>query len=195
MAPDARPAAPPVPARGAAEGAGLGAAGWALLGLGALLRVARALANRSLWGDEGSLAINLVERSFAGLAAPLSHAQAAPPGFLWLVEATTLGFGDGELALRAVPLAASLASLPLFAWLARALLGRRDALLALALFAVSEPLVFYASELKPYASDVLVALAIAALALRVLRLGPSPGRLAALAAAGLVGPWLSLPAV
>jgi len=198
MAPAARPTDRPAAPAGAGPAPGasaLGPPGWALLGLGALLRIARALANRSLWGDEGFLAINLVERSFAGLAEPLAHAQAAPPGFLWIEKAVTLGLGEGELALRLVPLVASLASLPLFAWLARALLGRRDALIALALFAISEPLVFYASELKPYASDVLVALAIAALALGVLRHGASPRRLAALAVAGLLGPWLSLPAV
>jgi 4-amino-4-deoxy-L-arabinose transferase-like glycosyltransferase len=170
-------------------------AGWGLVALGALLRIARALANRSLWGDEGSLAINVVLRSFAGLAGPLAHDQAAPLGFLWLEKAATLAFGESETALRLVPLLASLASLPLFRRLAREILGPRDALVALALFAISEPLVFYASEAKPYASDVLVALAIAWATLRVLRAGPSPGRLAALAAAGLAGPWLSLPAV
>jgi len=200
MPPDARriarsaAAAPPGP--GAVPRAAIPRAiGWGLLALGALLRIARYLANRSLWGDEGSLAINLVERSFAELAGPLALGQVAPLGFLWLEKVATLAFGEGEPALRLLPLVASLSSLPLFAHLAREILGPRDALVALALFAISEPLVFYASELKPYASDVLVALAIAALALGVLRRGPEPRRLVALAAAGLAAPWLSLPAI
>ena len=201
MSPDARRMAPHAAAvtrRGEERGpepAHPIAIGRGLVALGALLRIARWFANRSLWGDEGSLAINVVERSFAGLAGPLAHGQAAPIGFLWLEKAATLAFGESEPALRLVPLLASLASLPLFLRLAREILGPRDALFALALFAISEPLVFYASEVKPYASDVLVCLAITGLALRALRRGPSPARLAALAAAGLVGPWLSLPAV
>jgi hypothetical protein len=173
----------------------LALAAWGIVAAGAAARVARYLANRSLWGDEGSLAINLVERSAVGLATPLAHAQAAPLGFLWLEKAASLAFGESEYALRLVPLLAGLAALPLFHCVARALLPPRDALVALALFAVSEPLVFYASEVKPYSSDVLVALAIAWPALALIGRGPSRARLAALGAAGALGPWLSLPAV
>jgi hypothetical protein len=168
--------------------------GLGLVACGAAARIVRWLANRSLWGDEGFLAINLVERSPAELAAPLAHAQAAPIGFLWLEKAALAAFGEGELALRLLPLLASLAAFPLFHRVARELLAPRDALLALALFAVSEPLVFYASELKPYATDVLVCLLVVWPALRVIRLGASARRLAALGAAGALAPWLSLPA-
>jgi hypothetical protein len=167
---------------------------WGLVACGAAARVGRWLANRSLWGDEGSLAINLVERSPAGLAAPLAHGQAAPIGFLWLEKAALLAFGEGEPALRLLPLLASLAALPLFHRVAREFLAPRDALVALALFAVSEPLVFYASEVKPYATDVLVCLLVVWPALRVVRLGASARRLAALGAAGALAPWFSLPA-
>src|SRR5262245_60434321 len=170
------------------------ALGWCLVACGAAARVWRWLADRSLWGDEGALAINLVERSPAALAAPLAHDQVAPIGFLWLEKAAALAFGESEYALRLLPLLASLAALPLFHRVARELLGRRDALLALALSAVSEPLVYYATELKPYSSDVLVGLLIAWPALLVVQRGASPRRLAALGAAGALGPWFSLPA-
>ncbi len=167
---------------------------WGLVACGAAARIGRWLANRSLWGDEGSLVINLVERSPAALAAPLAHGQTAPIGFLWLEKAVMLAFGEGELALRLLPLLASLAALPVFFRVAREVLGPRDALVALALFAVSEPLVFYASEVKPYATDVLVGLLVVWPALRVIRRGASAGRLGALGAAGALGPWFSLPA-
>jgi hypothetical protein len=172
----------------------LALAGWGFVVAGVAARIVRYLANRSLWGDEGSLAISLVERSAVELASPLAHAQAAPIGFLWLEKAAILAFGESEYALRLVPLAAALAALPLFHRVARALLAPREALLALALFASSEPLVFYASEAKPYSSDVLVALAIVGPALALIGRGPSRSRLAALGAAGAFGPWLSLPA-
>jgi hypothetical protein len=172
----------------------LALAGPGLVAAGAAARIWRWFANRSLWGDEGFLAINLLERSFAGLALPLAHGQAAPLGFLWLEKACALAFGEGERALRLVPLLASLAALPVFLRVARGLLAPRDALLALALFAISEPLVFYASETKPYASDVLVALLVAWPALLLVQRGTSRRRLAALGAAGALGPWFSLPA-
>src|SRR5881392_4485369 len=56
----------------------------ALIALGIVLRLARYLANRSLWLDEVLLARNILDRSFTGLLAPLDLNQAAPIGFLML---------------------------------------------------------------------------------------------------------------
>ncbi|MEZ4218083.1 MAG: hypothetical protein R3E88_16475 [Myxococcota bacterium] len=165
--------------------------------LGAVARVARYVDARSLWADEAALALNLWKRGALALAAPLDYGQAAPPGFLWLERALLVALGPGELVLRALPLAASLAAIPAFAALARRALAPRDARIALFLFATCEPLVFYASELKPYALDVLVGIALLALSLDALRARArgAPLPVARLAVAGAVAPWLSLPAV
>ncbi len=169
-------------------------AAYAVVALGAVLRLARYLANRSLWADEGSLAANLIGRSLAGLAAPLDLDQAAPLGFLVLEKAVTLLLGEGERALRLLPLLSGLAALVLFHGLLRELMERREALVATALFALSEPLIFYASEFKPYASDVLVALLVTRAGIGFVRHGASARRAAGLALAGAIGVWLSLPA-
>jgi len=162
-----------------------------LLGAGALLRLRQYAADRSLWHDEASLALNLVERGFAGLLEPLDYDQAAPPGFLWLVEAATRVFGTGESALRLVPLLFGLASLPLFDAVARGCLRPPGRLLALALFALSEPLVYYAAETKQYAGDVVFGLALLGLALRVAGEGADGRRLWSLGVLGGVAPWFS----
>jgi hypothetical protein len=59
--------------------------------------------------------------------------------------------------------------LPLLWLVARALLGRAGALVALAVAALSPQLVRYANEVKPYSSDACVTLVLLALALVVLR--------------------------
>jgi hypothetical protein len=171
------------------------AAAWAVIAVGALLRLARYAANRSLWADEGSLAVNLTGRSFLQLAAPLQLEQAAPIGYLWLEKAATLALGESEPALRLVPLLAGLGALPLFYGLVRDLMERREALIAIALFALSEPLIFYASECKPYAVDVFVTLVVTRAGLASVRKGASARGAAGLALAGTIGLWLSLPAV
>lgn len=129
-----------------------------LLAAGLLLRLRAYFSGRSLWLDEAMLVLNLLRRSFGGLMQPLDYQQGAPLGFLFLQKGLILLLGEGELVLRLVPLLAGCLALLLFARLAFQLLPIAGALTALALFAVSPTLVYYSSEAKQYALDVLLAL-------------------------------------
>jgi hypothetical protein len=172
----------------------LEAAALALVAVGVVARIVRYLVNRSLWRDEAALAVNLIDRSFGQFAAPLDYDQAAPLGFLWLEKVSLIAFGSGEYALRLLPLLAGLGAVFVFFKVARELLEPREALLALLLFSISEPLVFYASEVKQYSTDVLACLLIVWPAALIARRGATPQRLIALALLGVAGLWLSMPA-
>jgi hypothetical protein len=150
----------------------------------------------SLWADEANLALNIVERPLARLLGPLDYRQVAPPGWLLLEKLAVLIFGEGEHALRLIPLLGSLASLPL-AWCVarRALPPGLGPPLALGLVATGIPFIFYAAQAKPYSTDVAVALLLAALALAVRQDGPGQGRALRLGVAGAIAPWLSYPAM
>lgn len=130
----------------------------ALLGasvaFGCALRITQYVSNRSLWVDEASLALNILGRSFGRLLAPLAFNQAAPPGFLLAEKASTELLGSSEYALRLFPLLCGLAALPLFALVARRLLGPRSAVLATLLFACAGELTYYGAEVKQYSTDV-----------------------------------------
>jgi hypothetical protein len=170
----------------------------ALVVLGAAARFYNYAANRSLWVDEAAIAHNILHRSFGALAGSLDYAQVAPLGFLWLERAAVLLLGPSEYALRLVPLLASLAALALFAALARRVLPGPAAPFALALFAAASPLLYYSAEVKQYALDSLVAVAIPLLALAPrsrIEAGQPLAHRARLALAGALAPWLSQPAV
>ncbi|MBP7429862.1 MAG: glycosyltransferase family 39 protein [Candidatus Hydrogenedentes bacterium] len=166
---------------------------WLVLAAGAGIRVAQYLNGRSLWLDEVSVAVNIVRRSPAGLFEPLKNAV-APPLFAVLVKVFVLLFGPVELALRAVPLLASLASLLLLWKLAERLLPRGFAALALAFLAFAYPHVFYAQELKQYSTDVAMALLLV-----VVLAAPAPSfswrRSVGWGLLGAIAPWLSFPSV
>jgi len=166
----------------------------AIIVAGAALRVRLYLIDRSLWTDEAALARNILGRSFAGLARPLDWAQVAPAGFLWLEKLATVLAGPGELALRAVPLVAGIATLAMFAAVARRLLTPAVAAFALVIVAFSPPLLYFSAEVKPYALDAAVSTGIVWLALEAGR-APITARRTALALAGALAPWLSQPAV
>ena len=100
----------------------------------------------------------------------------APVGWLLAEKAAITVLGDGELALRLVPLLASLAALPLFAAVARRTLEPRAVVLSLALFALSPTVIFYAAQVKPYASDIAVALLLLGGVLDLDRRGADGGR-------------------
>jgi hypothetical protein len=168
-----------------------------LLAVAVFLRLVRALQNYPMWCDETMLAANLLGRDWTQLAVPLAYRQVCPLGFLALEWLTVRTFGFSELTLRLVPLVCALASVPLFHLLARRLLGAGTSatLLAVAIFAVSEPLIRYAAESKPYASDLLVSLVLLNVAIMWLRAPDRPVRLWAIAAMVPLALVISLPAV
>jgi hypothetical protein len=166
-----------------------------LLVSGIVLRIAPFAVNRSLWLDEAKLALNILERSPAQLFQPLDYDQAAPVGFLLLEKEAVNLLGEGERALRLVPLLAGLASLGLFYVVARRWLSPGETLLALALFALDTPLVYYASEVKQYSTDVFVALLLLFAAGRAIDHDAHPHARWLLVPAGVAGVWLSHPAI
>ena len=167
----------------------------ALLGALALgLRIAYYLIDPTSSVDEAQLSLNLISRSYSGLFDQLDFNQAAPPGFLLIQKLAFVSLGPSEYAFRAFLLLSSLVSLILFYVVARNLFDKKTGLLALILFTISEPLLFYAATNKPYSIDVAVALTLyAAMLYSEERLGARETIL--LAAAGALAVWLSYPAV
>lgn len=163
--------------------------GYALLLSGAVGRVMVYLRDYPLWLDEAKLALNVLERSGADLLAPLAYDQVAPWGFLLTVKGVTAVLGADELILRAVPLMSGIAALCLFACLVRQVLSQRGAGFAIAVFALVSPLLVQSSNLKPYSSDV--AIAVLLLWLTTTRTISNP----AVRFTGLIVPWISFPSV
>jgi len=168
---------------------------WTFLAVGLALRLVRYLLRFPLWEDEAMLAANFLDRGYRELLQPLHYCQVAPPLFLWgqLTVVKLLGFT--EWALRLVPFLCGAASLVLFRHVAGRLLSGVTLVLAVGIFAVSFPMTRYAAEAKPYGCDLLLALAMLALAVEWLRRPGQSRWLWALAA--VVGPAVgfSFPAM
>lgn len=134
----------------------------AIAAAGAVLRVAQYVSDRALWADEAYLALNLLNRSALELTQPLDFNQAAPPLFLLLEKLAIITAGASEYAVRFVPLVCGIASVGVFALLARRLLHPAAAPLALLLFTAADGLIYFSSELKPYSVDVFATVALLA---------------------------------
>jgi uncharacterized membrane protein len=167
-----------------------------LMLLGAALRLLRYGADRSLWLDEAYLANSVLIESCKDLVTqPLMHWQAAPAGFLLLQKLAVTLFGGSEYALRIVPLLAGLASIPLFCGIVRRCLAPTAQVLAMALFVLLDPLIYYSAEAKQYGLDVTIALAILLATLRVREKPREARRLVVLGTIGVLGIFCSHPAV
>jgi len=168
---------------------------FALLGLGALWRVARFAACPPLWGDEAFIAVNLLVRDYAGMLRTLEYYQIVPLGFLWAELVVVRTLGGSEWAVRLIPFLAGLASLGLFARFAARTVDRRAAVLAVGVFAASFYPVRHATEVKPYATDLLIGLAATTLAWSLRRYPADLKRWAGLAMIVGLGVWFSYPLI
>jgi uncharacterized membrane protein len=134
-----------------------------LLSLGLGLRSYHYLRDRAVWQDEAGLLLTVTARGFGDLfLGRLDYHQAAPPLYLCVLKCVSLLLGDSSYALRLPSFLASCGALLLFASVARRLLTARAVPWALLWFAVSEQLLWHASEAKAYSVDVLVAVIVLA---------------------------------
>jgi len=169
-----------------------------LMLLGALLRLRQYLTGRSLWADEAMLALNIVNRDFAGMLRPLDYDQGAPIGFLLVEKFFNSILGKNELALRLFPLLIGLTSLWLFYLLLKQITSVASGaglLTALALFAFNPRLIYYSSEVKQYILDVAVTILLLLIAAPVFNASPRKKDFAWLTLAGLIALWFSHPAL
>ena len=146
----------------------------------------------ALWLDEADLTREVLGRSFRDLLEPLDE-QSAPVGFLLLVKSAVELFNDSEIGLRLIPLIGAGFAVVFLAWAARKLLEPTDALLAVALFCVSWPVIGYAAEMKQYSMDAMTSALMIGLGAWMLLGTPTRLKFVVFALVGIVVQWLSLP--
>jgi hypothetical protein len=150
-----------------------------LVAVGLGLRSYHYLRDRAVWQDEAGLLLTVTSRGFGDLfLGRLDYHQAAPPLYACLLRAVSMVLGDDSLALRLPSFLASCAALLLFVRVARRQLPPPAVPWAVLLFAVSEQLLWHASEAKAYSIDVLAAVVVLAVPCYIGRRRPHlPGRL------------------
>lgn len=170
---------------------------WSILALllGVVVRLVQYLSNRSLWGDEVNVALNIVNRSYLELLKPLDHNQAAPPGFLWIEKTAVQLFGNSEYALRLFPFVAGIIALLAFYKLANTYASKFAVPIAITLFACLKYTVYYTTEVKQYSSDVMIALLLCLLLLPLRHKLLNLKQLVGLSLLGAVFIWISHPTV
>lgn len=163
---------------------------------GIILRASKYLPAFSMRGDELAVTLNLIQRSAIDLVVkPLDYEQAAPFGFILLIKALIAIFGQSEYVLRLVAFAAGCISLLLMQSLLTKITGRYGTLFALAAFAVSNYLIYYSAEIKPYSTDVLLCLILLLAMKRQLSKEASAKDFVLLAALGTLALCFSYPAI
>jgi hypothetical protein len=166
-----------------------------LIALGIFIRLEVYARDRRFGLDEKSLWGNIERMPVLDFSQPLRGDQLAPLGFLIALRALVWALGATQFVGRSISLASGIATLFLFCGLARRILPRPAALIALTLFVCSEDLIYYSSEMKPYSLDVAVGLALTLAAIDAQGKPMSPRRAAGMAVGALVAPWFSFPSV
>ncbi len=162
---------------------------------GIAIRLTQFLARRPLWLDEATLGIIVASRSAIGVLRPLVYHQAAPPLFLLIVRGLVASLGVNEWALRLLPFTAGIGFLLVIRSLSRRVVDPVASLWLISAVSVSPLLVYYGNEAKPYMVDALVGALLLLCLVKVLDDPDRKGAWKALAIAGVVSVWISVPAI
>jgi hypothetical protein len=173
---------------------------WLAVAAGVFLRVLEYAYNRSVYLDEEALLENLVRLPVFDLHSMLTRDQLAPPLYLVLGRLLVrVPWLSSAMSARLISLACGVASMLLMRAVARRYLIRQAVPLAVGLFALSDWLLYYSSEIKQYSCDAmlaLVALLLAAGPAAAWASKPVTSTKSArlrLAALGTIGVWFSFP--
>ena len=128
-----------------------------ILLMGVLLSASQFFYNRSLWLDEAMLTHSILNCGFFGLLHPLAYFQVAPISFLLSEKIFSLVIPNSEYGLRLFPMISYCASLFFFYKIVKLIFQNDYAIIfALSLFVFNPTLIYYASEVKQYMTDVMV---------------------------------------
>ncbi len=159
-----------------------------------ILHTRQYLFNRSLWFDETMNAFSIVGKSYSDLLGKLAYSQGIPSGFLFIEKFIVDTFNSSEYALRLFPFICGILSVVLFYKLIKNYLNSSIIIIAVLLFSISDSLIYYSSEVKPYSSDVCIAILIL---LVVFYFDSRRSRIAFITCAvtGALAVWISYPSV
>lgn len=161
-----------------------------LLLSGILLASTQYLLNRSLFTDEAILALNIIHRSFYELLQPLDSIQVAPILFLLIEKFFSFLIPNSEYGLRLFPLICYFTALLFLFKLLKASFDDSPAFIfGLSLFVFNALILRYATEIKQYMGDVMLAAAIGYFTLQ--KFESEKKRHIALMTVGTVGVFLS----
>lgn len=128
-----------------------------VIAIGFAARIAHYAYDPDLWHDEAALVVNVLDLGFLDYWGRLKLDLATPPGLLSIFKVATILFGESLAAIRLPSVLASLASLVLFAAIAKQVLAPWPAIAAAAVLALSDRVLWHACEAKPYSTDILFA--------------------------------------
>ncbi|MDD5218938.1 MAG: glycosyltransferase family 39 protein [Candidatus Omnitrophica bacterium] len=135
--------------------------------MGIYLRAREYAANVSLWYDEATFALKIQHTPLIHLLMPKHWGGYEPPAFLWLTKLTIYFGGTSEYVLRLWPFLFSLSALFLFWRIVRRCSSRAAMPVALLLFSISNEIIHYADDAKPYACDVALSLLVCLMGFRM----------------------------
>lgn len=166
-----------------------------LIAVGILVRSIQYIANRSLWADEATLALNIINRPLVHLFKPLAYEQGAPLGFLAIEKLIVEILGDHEYTLRLFPFICGITSLFLFYQLAKRTIAPWAMVISVALFANLDHLIYYTTEVKQYSSDVTIALLLYLVLMKIRQPSLPHRQIIQVGLIGAIAVWFSHPAI
>jgi hypothetical protein len=126
--------------------------------IGVALRLEQFFINRSLWGDEAVISLNIIDHKFFALLKPVGDGVFAPFGFLATEKIIIKILGFSEYAFRLFPLICGLVSIVVFLFILQKTVCQKSAYIGMFLFAISVPMIYWSSEINKYSTELMFGL-------------------------------------